>query len=383
MRPGHDRRAAGREPAGVVPGHPRDSSRVRLGRHSVVRNVAKWVKPRAAGDRLAQGIPNGRHGRQAVAVSEVDRHRERLVQQLALLRACGERSPDVPLEIRRPLGRQPPPPHALEVVKQQLRYQEERSPRGLDLVPVRVMIEQRAAEGTGTEVIHDHHLPGREAPASSCRWIQHLVHGLELEEVIAAEVETHLGAAEPGPQERGRNHLVEGRIGARHVHAASVFEAVEHRAIECVALEQGRRALDHHAAQLRGRDAVAIRVEERLGRVGVDAREEGGHPIGRHLLRRETRADQAHPVVDRHRGELRHQRVPSLDRDAGRNLHVLLPVDVGQGDDLLHVRQIGEPLERGVDRGIHRLLERHDGELLAGHAAAFDRPAHRFALGAE
>src|SRR5204862_2174713 len=84
----------------------------------------------------------------------------------------------------------------MPVMQEELGEEQQRPARTGQLLAARIVVEQRPAERTGPEVVHDHDTLALDAPARRAPRVEDGVRELHLEEMVAAEVESHLAAAE-------------------------------------------------------------------------------------------------------------------------------------------------------------------------------------------
>src|SRR5437867_11885359 len=139
---------------------------------------------------------------------------------------------------------------AAPVVEQQLREQEERGARPGKLPAAGEVMEECRPEGARPEVIHDRHPARGDAPARGGPGIEDPVHGLNLQEMVTAEVEPHLRAAEPRAQQRMRLLAAPELRAVRDRNRAAPLHALESSGVEPIALDPRTPALEHRPAQL-------------------------------------------------------------------------------------------------------------------------------------
>ncbi len=220
-------------------------------------------------------------------------------------------------------------------------------------------------------MVHDHDLPLGETPLARQLAIDQLVDHLHLEEVVAAEVEPHLGARELGPQQLPGDHVHRPR-GVRSIHrdAPVPLHALERVFGQLVLLQHRPATTDQHVQQLVAVEAVAVAVQHVLGRMRIDAREQAAQLLARQVVGLKIGGHHAHPVVHRHRSEFRHQRAAGLDRDAGRHFHLRLLVDIRKRQDRIDVGQRGHSVEIALDRRLRVAPDREPHQFAAHHHAA-------------
>ena len=228
------------------------------------------------------------------------------------------------------------------------------------------VVAHLVAEPARPGMDHDRHLARRETECRGGAHVVHLVHALDLEEVVPGAERADLA---PPALERRLRH----GVGVRVAEAAALLRRLQVGGPAELARHRPRRAAREHLlllgpGELRDRALGADAGRDRLIERVRDARE-----VRPEIVRGERGAQQAHAAVDveadaagRDRALLRVDRGHAADREA------VAPVDVRHGEraaddpgQVGHVRELRE--RRIVPQLRHELLARVDP---AGHAHA-------------